>query len=101
MRRGTTPTITVTAPVDLTDYTLYLTFAQVGNEVTLTNKDMTVAVKDGKTTITATLTQEQTLAWQADEDVRVQLRCKSGSGAAAASTIVRTPMEGIIKEGVI
>ena len=81
MRRGTTPRVTVTAPIDLTPMTVYLTFKQGSAEATLTNADFEAfAYADGKTTISASLTQEQTLAFEAGERVRVQVRAVQSDG---------------------
>ena len=102
MRRGTTPRVTVTAPIDLTPMTVYLTFKQGSAEATLTNADFEAfAYADGKTTISASLTQEQTLAFEAGERVRVQVRAVDGDGYALASSIASAPVTAIIREGAI
>ncbi len=102
MRRGTTPRVTVTAPIDLTAMSVFLTFGQGPVEVTLTNGDFeTFDYTDGKTTITASLTQAQTLGFEAGQRVRVQVRAVDADGYALASTIASAPVGAIIREGVI
>lgn len=102
MRRGTTPRVTVTAPIDLTPMTVYLTFKQGSAEATLTNADFEAfAYADGKTTISASLTQEQTLAFEAGERVRVQVRAVQADGTAIASNIASVRVDGLLHDGEI
>ena len=68
MRRGTTPTITLTVDKDVSTWTLYATFRSGMHNVTLENDRMTVELEpateteEAKTLITVTLTQEETLS---------------------------------------
>ena len=102
MRRGTTPRVTVTAPIDLTSMAVYLTFKQGSAEATLANADFEAfAYADGKTTISASLTQEQTLGFKAGERVRVQIRAIDGDGHAVASSIASVKVTGLLRDGSI
>lgn len=102
MRRGTTPRVTVTVPIDLTSMAVYLTFKQGSAEATLTNADFEAfGYADGKTTISASLTQEQTLGFKAGERVRVQIRAIDGGGRAVASDIASVKVTGLLRDGSI
>lgn len=105
MRRGTTPTITLTVDTDLTDWTIYATFKNSGTILTFENDRMDVeyvpANQDapGKTVITLTLTQEETLALGIGS-AEVQVRAIH-DGTAIATDIQTVGVGRIIKEGVI
>ena len=107
MRRGTTPTVTLTVtnedgtPCDLTGAELFVTFQEqgcAGRELTKTDVD---AVVDGDATvITLTLSQEDTLAFREGYKVRVQVRAKK-DGKALASTIASFGADEILMDGEI
>ena len=103
MRRGTTPTITVTVDADLTGMSLYLAFKQPGTPpLVKADTDLDVTVEGQETTISATLTQEETLAMREGVDVKVQLRGVDNSGAVAvASSIGSIPVSAILQDGVL
>ena len=99
MRRGTTPTIQINIAglenikVDVA----YLTIKQLGTAIEKTGDDIAI---DGDT-ITATLTQEETLQLAAGADTAIQLRVLSEGGTAYASNIAKVKVGAILKEGVI
>lgn len=98
MRRGTTPTHTITVDVDLTDAeVIYLDYRQK-NKIVLekTKDDMTV--EEGQ--IQVKLTQAETLAFS-DDTVTIQLRARFADGTAVASNFMRIDVSGIIKDGEI
>ena len=101
MRRGTTPTITVTVDGDVTEYTLYLAF-KAGSETRVkTGEDLDVSVVDGSTVITCKLTQADTLAMTA-KTCEVQVRAVKDSGATALATdIGAIPVKRILQQGVL
>ena len=97
MRRGTTPTITVSVGADLTDLNVHLAL-DAGTLIVKDDPDMEYA--DGVTTITAKLTQEDTLSMQAGHICSVQVRAFNADGSTAmASTIGTVPVEGILEDG--
>ena len=110
MRRGTTPTITLTVTnedgtaCDLTEDSIYVTFHLSGapstGDLTKRETDMTVETSDNATVLTIPLTQAETLAWTAGGTLEIQLRCK-GSGIAQATNITNIPVERILLDGEI
>ena len=94
MRRGTTPTITITTDINLSEYTVFVTLKQ-GN----ISKDFTPYVEDY--TLSVYLTQEDTLAFEGQKNVQIQVRAIDQSGNAIASNIMTTKVDEILKEGVI
>lgn len=101
MRRGTTPTNTFTVPIDLSDYTVYISYQQNGKIlVEKTGEDLTFNTDGDTHTITLSLSQEDTLAF-AVGDVQIQLRYVTPTGEANASNIILTNFDRILKDGVI
>ena len=99
MRRGTTPTHTFDTDVDLTDaVVLYLTYKQNGRiKVEKSLSDVTIEPYKVK----VTLTQKETLSFDDEGDVRIQIRAKFADGNAVASNVIRTSAQIILKEGEI
>lgn len=99
MIRGTTPTLTFNLPFDASNIkTAWVTFSQFNVEVfTLENEELAM---DGLT-ISAKLTQEQTLSLSKNDDVEIQLRILTNSGDAIASNIMKTSVGNILKDGEI
>lgn len=98
--RGTTPSITVTVPMDLTGYTCYLSIGRKPKAPYLTaSNDQMTATYGEMSTLTFTLTQEQTLACKAGKAL-VQLRIIDGD-AALASTMAEVEIFDIVKDGEI
>lgn len=101
MRRGTTPINTFTLDLDLSEATVFITYAQRGRvAIEKTGSDLTFDGSGEAYTITVTLTQEDTLAL-APEKVNIQIRAVYADGSAIASNIVTTTAEAILKDGVI
>ena len=104
MRRGTTPTLTFTTPyaADLV-VSGYITFNQRGATVLdVPLSDPSVTVSDNS--ISITLTQTQTLAFDANVDPPIataQIRAVLESGKAVGSNIVTIPICKILKDGEI
>ena len=99
MRRGTTPTISITVKglSDIQINKAYLTLKQRGTVVEKTEADMEI---DGDM-LQVALTQEETLKFMARAEINVQLRVLSTNNTAYASNIVTVPVEAILKEGMI
>ena len=111
MRRGTTPTITLTVtnddktPLDLTNDEVYVTFQETGsNGRTFTKRETdegVVITTDGDASVVAiTLTQAETLQFRSGRNVRVQVRAKD-SGVAIATDIGQFSAEEILLDGEI
>ena len=115
MRRGTTPTVTLTVTnpdntdCDLTGYELYITFKEKTKSSKIvpytftkreTDRNVEVIHEGLATVISITLTQKETLGFSADSIVQVQLRCKS-LDIAQATTIEDFKAEQILLDGEI
>jgi len=101
MFRGTTPTINVVLPeaISMSEISaLWLTMTQEGREIL--NKTFDAFSSEGQT-LSVTLTQEETLSFEADSDVDMQLRLLMTDGRALASKIKRFRVDDILKGGVI
>ena len=98
MRRGTTPKNTFLTSIDLTSAeVMYITYSQKG--VTVIEKslpDITVTADK----LEVTLTQEDTLKFDAQQKLEIQIRAKL-DGEAIASDIIETTVGKILKEGAI
>lgn len=100
MKRGTTPTITMTADMDLTTWTVYASIRCGKREIlTFDDERLTKTYADKITTIELTLTQEETLALDVGM-VEIQLRAIK-DGTAIATTIEKVPVGRILQDGVI
>lgn len=99
MRRGTTPTNTLLSDVDLTNaVAVYVTYKQDCHIVV--ERDLsTLDVQEDR--INLTLTQKETLAFDDDKMVFIQVRAKFQNGAAIASNVVKTTVGQILKDGEI
>lgn len=98
MRRGTTPTITITTDIDLTPASnLFVTFKQDGVVVfEKTLSDVTVTEE----TVVVNLTQDETLALNTSAGLQFQIRASLGDNKVA-SNVMQTTVEKILKEGAI
>ena len=98
MRRGTTPTLTISTDIDLTEASnFYLTFKQGDRiifEKTLT--DVTIT----EDTVSVWLTQAETLALKDGRMVSFQIRATLGD-QKVASNIMTAKVEEILKGGEI
>ena len=109
MRRGTTPTITLTmtnddgTPCDLTEHEVHVTFEEKGDygyQLDKTGEELTVSTSDGATVIEVSLTQAETLRFKTNSTIRAQVRAIK-DGNAAASEIAEFPVAEILLEGEI
>lgn len=97
MRRGTTPTITITTDIDLTQASnLFVTFKQ-GDRVAFekTLEDVTVTENQ----VVCELNQSDTLALK-DGMVRFQIRATIGNSKVASNVMTAT-VDEILKGGAI
>jgi len=98
MIRGTTPTLTFTLPfsTDEIDET-YVTFAQ--HRMTKVEKTLDDCTLNGNK-LSVKLTQKDTLAFESDTKVEIQLGIKSGQ-SVMRSKIITVDAERILKNGEI
>ena len=89
MRRGTTPTVTVTVDADLSGLEVHLAL-NAGTLIVKETDDLDIAVDGGMTTITANLTQADTLAMTAGSMCEVQVRAFNADGSVAMATDIGT-----------
>ena len=99
MRRGTTPTFTVTVDADISALNIHPAFS-AGALIVKSGSDLSVSYADGVTTIETTLTQADTLAMAASTDCEIQIRAYNGDGSIAMATeIARVPVHRILEDG--
>lgn len=102
MIRGTTPTEPIIVDMDLSQYTIYLTFECGDTTITKTGDDLSVSVDDGKTIVQTKLTQAETLSFTAGIDCNIQIRATANGGAdAIATTTATVPVCDVLLEGVL
>lgn len=99
MRRGTTPKNIFETDTDLTlAEAVFLTYQQKGETVLEKGiADMTITAE----AITVELSQDDTLAFDENAQVQIQIRARFPDGSAVASNIMNAPVGRILKEGVI
>lgn len=99
MIRGTTPTLEFTLPFEVeTLSALYVTFKQAGR--TVAERTLQECRYEGKVLLVE-LSQDETLAFTAGQQVDMQIRVKFTSGKALASEIMTTSVQPVLKGGVI
>ena len=98
MKRGTTPTLTLTVDADISDWTVYASFKANGEVFTFENDRLQMTAEDDVTTILLTLTQEETLAMRGSAEVQVRA---IKNGTAIATDIQRIDVDRVLKDGVI
>jgi len=101
MRRGTTPTLTLTVDADLLGWTMYVALRAGGETLVLEGErlDASAGTEEGTTDIALTLTQAETLAMSSGP-CEVQLRA-ARNGSAVATDIARIDVGRIIQDGEI
>jgi len=98
MRRGTTPTITITTDLDLTQASnLFVTFKQ-GDRVVFEKTLDDVTVRE--TQVVCELSQNDTLTLRDGKPVRFQIRATLGD-SKVASNVMATSVGEILKGGMI
>ena len=103
MLRGTTPFVTLTLPEDTvldTVAVMYMSIGQGGKDLFDVDIDHLTIDTDANT-VTAALSQAQTLQLDATQKTQIQLRWKNTDGNAYGTYIVKVSTEAILKEGVI
>lgn len=99
MIRGTTPTLKFKLPFDTELLAeAWVTFTQLGH--TVVDKTLADLEKQGDTLVLQ-LTQDETLMFQHEELVEIQIRVRTTDERAFASQIMRDIAERILREGVI
>lgn len=99
MRRGTTPTNTFASDVDLTSAeVMFITYKQAGRTIIeKTLPDVTF----GEGSFSVELTQAETLRFNSQQEVEIQVRVKFPGDEAIASNIIKTSVGRILKDGEI
>lgn len=99
MIRGTTPVHTFTLPFDTSGIkTIRITYSQRGS-IRLTKENPVVELSGSKAIVK--LTQEDTLSFNADLPVDIQIRILSSSGEALASNIFSVPCRRVLDSEVL
>ena len=97
-KRGSTPINIFRVNVDLTNATVFVTYAQGGVvKIEKTGDDLIVT----EDTISTTLTQEDTLKLESNQLVEMQIRYIKPNGIADGSNIVTASVGKILKDGLI
>ena len=100
MYRGTTPTLTFNLPMAVSTLSEYwVTVSQMYDNIRI-DRDKTTLTASGST-ITANLTQEETLRLVPDKPAFIQLRVLTSGGDAKASEIFKTTVNDALREEVI
>lgn len=95
MRRGTTPTVTFTLPVDCENLEATdITFSNPGGA--FISKSIDDIAKAGNK-ISVRLTQEETLAFRANSNVMIQCAIRVSNGTVMRSRIYEEPVEDALK----
>lgn len=98
MRRGTTPTITITTDIDLSDASnLFVTFKQDGCKVVEKTLDDVTVTEDS---VVVPLSQADTLVFDSTKQVKFQIRATLGDDKVASNVMSATVNE-ILKQGEI
>lgn len=100
MRRGTTPTVTLTVDADLDGCDVHVAMRNNGRTVVKSGDELDISSDGEKTMVKARLTQEDTLGLVPDSPARFQIRYKRGDEAFATG-IAQTSVEAILEEGEI
>ena len=99
MFRGTTPTLCFNLPFSVSNVAvLYITVKQYDVEVL--EKDLSDCVIND-TSVSFTLTQEETLKLKPNRRISIQVRVRTHDGTALASQKFECDVKDILKEGVI
>ena len=99
MRRGTTPTFTFTIPFNVSIISSFrLIFKQEKHNILVKNNSE-CALSDNS--ISVTLSQKETLSFDAEKPVMAQLRVLTKSGEALSSQIVVVDIKDTLDEEVL
>lgn len=106
MRRGTTPTITVSVSgLDLSSLaTIYLTLKQIlddDSEIIITKYGDMLDIDYDKETVSYRLTQEETLRFEPGKSIQVQIRAIDDYETAFASPIKLITVDDVLLNEVI
>lgn len=77
---------------------LYITYQQQGD--TVLEKELSDCAF-GEGFVSVDLSQEDTLAFQSNQSVQIQIRAKLKNGIATKSKVIKTMTDNILKDGVI
>lgn len=99
MRRGTTPTLTLTVDAELVGWACFVAIRSGCYTTIIEGERLDVSQEDGTTTIELTLTQEETLALRVGA-CEIQVRA-AHNGSAVATDIARIDVGRIIQDGEI
>lgn len=96
--RGSTPILLFSTNTDLSNASVHLTFKQ-GNTIVLdkTEKELEIA----ENSIGCSLSQKDTLRFNTQKPIEIQLRYVNDVGYADVSNIVTTSAETLLRGGVI
>ncbi len=99
MRKGTTPTLTFTIPIDpLQIEKVRIVFAENNSPIlTKTHEDCFMNGND----LVLRLTQEETFLFECDHNYQVQMRFKLVNGDVKATDIMCLPVERCLDEEVL
>lgn len=97
--RGTTPNQIFTVDADITQAeVVYLTYKQGNMTVLEKEKEELTITKD---TVSFRMTQEESLLFERNGEISMQIRARFSDGTAIKSNIVKTSSDHLLKEGVI
>lgn len=100
MRRGTTPTIKLSVKGDWTSWRKFVSFQNGKELITKQDDELDVFMDGDKTTVSVTLTQQDTLSFREESSVSIQMRMINDE-TAVATTIAKVPVDKILMDEVI
>lgn len=99
MIRYTTPTITLTVGGDISEADqVWVTLRQASKMVTVEKDDLTISYADEASTISFTLSQQQSAVFSARSSVQVQVNWMVGSTRIATEIGLIRPLENLLSE---
>lgn len=100
MRRGTTPSIRLTTDADLGDCKVSVAIKNGRTLIVKTGDELEIETAEDSSSVTFTLTQEETLQLDPVAPARMQIRFKRGE-SACATEIKQVKVRDILQEEVI
>lgn len=96
MIRGTTPTHTFELPFSASNFVVYtVTYSQANNVIVKKEKN---DCEESGNKILVMLTQEETLKFNTNDVVEIQIKAMDSDGVVTASDVVRTTAKKILDE---
>ena len=101
MYRGTTPTLKFKLDIDISRITdLIVSFSQ-GGEVLLSKEKSEVLFEPETNSILVALTQEETLSFESNKDLHIQIKLKTDNNKVSSSKYINTYVNETLEETIL